>query len=523
MATRVLVVDDDFENRKQLEDTLAQLGYEVAGSVATPEEAAGAPQPDQADLLLIDINLVPAGTSPGHIQEILALRSLPVIYILDRETKNRQKPCDPGVLPHGFLPKPFTAHSVCFSIKTALERFSLESKLQQSEELYRRLEEARKKAEAADSAKSAFLATMSHEIRTPMNAVLGFAELLLEGDISDEQKDQIQLIHSAGTTLLGLINDILDLSKIESGKLSIEDIDYSLRNVVDSVVRILDIEAMKKVISLSARIDPSLPESVVGDPGRLRQVLFNLVGNAVKFTDEGEVRLVVEKRDGTMQFRVRDTGCGIREADMNKLFKPFSQVEQETSLKHGRGGTGLGLAISRKLVEMMGGSIGVESSPGVGSEFYFFLPLRTGSLETVDAEVVVLDSEGPKQRRILMVEDDPVNQAVLKKVLERSGHTVRIAADGATALEIMAAESFELCFMDMRLPDIDGPDITKAFRESDHPSAKSLPIIGLTASAYQEDRDVCMESGMDAVLTKPIEIDRIRRAIERYSLSPGSG
>jgi len=517
VSTRVLVIEPDDAIRQELEATLRRLRFSFLGSAATPHRAVEAFRACTPDVIILSEDLLGDDRGAETLQVLERFQPAPVIYLTEAEKPAAHRRKIAHNRYDGFVSKPINVPSLYFALETAVEQFRLERKLERSEEVYRTLEEDRRKAEQADRAKSEFLATMSHEIRTPMNSVIGFAELLLEDDITDEQRDHVQMIQSAGTALLGLINDILDLSKIESGNLSVETVEFSLPNVVESVVRVLDIEAMKKVVTLSVDLGETVPDSVSGDPGRLRQVLFNLVGNAVKFTDQGEVRLSVSHEDDTLQFRVSDTGCGIAEHELDELFKPFTQVGADIG-RRTRGGTGLGLAISKRLVELMGGSIGVESTPGVGSVFSFEIPYRPGKLPVLDDAVIEPDGAEPRSAHVLVVEDDRINQKVLRTVLQRSGHRATIAETGTAALEALRTQRFSLCFMDMRLPDIDGPEITRRFRASSCEAAQQLPIVGLTASAYQEDKDACLNAGMNAVLTKPIELDQIRRAVHQYAL-----
>gem|GEM_PF-5334320 len=517
MSTRVLVIEPDDATRQELEDTLVRLRFSLLGSTTTPARAVESFRDCRPDVVIISEEVLGGRDRAETLCAFEQFPPAPVIYLTQADNPAARWREIAQNRYDGVVSKPVDVPSLYFALETAVEQFRLERKLERSEEVYRTLEEGRRKAEQADRAKSEFLAAMSHEIRTPMNSVIGFAELLLEDDMTDEQRDHVQMIQSAGTALLGLINDILDLSKIESGNLSIETVEFSLPNVVESVVRVLDIEAMKKVVTLSVDIDETVPVSVSGDPGRLRQVLFNLLGNAVKFTDEGEVRLSVSRDDHTLQFRVSDTGCGIAEHEFAELFKPFTQVGEDVG-RRTRGGTGLGLAISKRLVELMGGRIGVESTLGKGSVFSFSIPYQPGESHVLDDEVIEHDGGKQQSAHVLVVEDDRINQKVLQTVLMRSGHSAAVAETGEAALEAMRSQRFSLCFMDMRLPDIDGPEVTRRFRASSCAAAARLPIIGLTASAYQEDKDACLSAGMNAVLTKPIELDQIRRAVQQYAL-----
>ena len=408
-------------------------------------------------------------------------------------------------------------------LELAVEQRTRELQLEKANVL---VEKAR--AEEANRLKSEFLANMSHEIRTPMNGILGMTELALAGPLAPVHREYLEIVKSSADALMTVIDDILDFSKIEAGKLELVSVEFNLHDILEPALKALAVRAHQKHLQLHFHRRPGVPDLLAGDPGRLRQVVINLVGNAIKFTEQGEVTLEVQPEtleNGYiwLHFHVQDTGIGISPEKQAAVFDAFSQADGSTARRYG--GTGLGLTISRRLVEMMGGRIWMDSAMGRGSTFHFTArfglggsamePMRpTGSPVPVP-EPLASAPGTPRRFRILLAEDHAVNKKLAVCLLEKHGHRVVVVSNGLEAICAVEKETFDLVLMDVQMPEMDGISATLAIRERERETGNHLPIIAVTAHAMKGDRERCLETGMDGYVTKPIRAEELLAAIER--------
>ncbi len=501
----VLIVDDTEENVEILVEALGD-DYEV--SVAMDGESAlEAVEEELPDLILLDVMMpdINGYEVCERLKSEPKTASIPIIFLTAlTEINDKTKGFEAGAV--DYITKPFEILEVRARVKTHLSMYIMSQEI----------EEQRQVAEANTRAKAEFLATMSHEIRTPMNGVLGMAQLLLETSLDKKQREFAETIYNSGNALLGVINDILDHSKLEAGKLDIETIPFSPKSLVISVERLMVNRAQEKAIDLVVNVANEVPDVVLGDANRIRQILLNFLSNAIKFTERGRIEIVLKLcNNGDLYFSVIDTGIGIDDEGKKKLFQDFSQVDSSISRRYG--GTGLGLSICKKIVSIMNGEIGVKSKIGDGSEFWFSIPTLETDKKAIDiTESLSSVSLNLPRMNILLAEDNKVNQQVAVGLLGNDKHNITIVENGIEAVHACEEHIFDVVLMDMQMPDMDGIAATIRIREIASEKG-SVPIIALTANAMAADQEKCLNAGMTGFVAKPIQADVLIKEIARVT------
>jgi len=541
---QVLIADDSDLQRTVLEAQLTDWGFDVM-AVRDGDEAWQTLSQEGAPQMAILDWLMPGLDGAEVCRRVRQQRRARPVYLILLTVKDREQDIVGGLNAGAddYLAKPFRPAELRARVESGVRVLELQTELaarvwELEEEVAERrrteaaLAEAKHAAECASRAKSEFLANISHEIRTPMNAIMGMTGLTLDTELTGEQREHLEAVKTSADSLLNLLNDLLDFSEMDAGKQDLDPAQFGLRDLIETTLRELEDRAGQKGLEVVTLVSPEAPEELVGDPVRLRQIVVNLMDNAIKFTERGEVRVGVETESQTkdevcLHFTVRDTGIGISPEKQRTIFDAFAQADGSSTRRYG--GTGLGLAICARLVEMMGGRIWVESpvrnaergtrSDAPGSAFHFTACFKRHRRPTLPAE-----RSGPEEQqrlRILLAEDNPVNQKLAARILEKRGHAVAVTNNGSEALQALATRDFDLVLMDVQMPEMDGIAATKVIRNPQSAIRNhEVSIVAMTAHAMTGDKERCVEAGMNGYVSKPVKPKELFEVVE--SLGPRS-
>ncbi|MDX2470910.1 MAG: response regulator [SAR324 cluster bacterium] len=534
IAYNILIVDDNPNNLFTLNSLLCELDGVQVLEASSGVEALTITLQQDINLILLDIQMpgMDGYETAQHLKSTARTKHIPIVFVsavfIGEEFVSRgykvgaidylTKPIDDNLLLNRIThyKQLYQREAELLQIQQQLQKHKDELE-ETIDKRTRELDEARRRAEAANDAKSQFLASMSHEIRTPMNAIIGLVDVTLETELSEDQKSWLKIVSSSSYSLLGLINDILDFAKIDAGKLELQAHSCMLKKTVESIFTTMEQQFNAKNLEFKMVIDPNVPEWVLCDELRIRQILINLVGNALKFTHKGEINVSLENISVnpfgdtvTLEVCVSDTGIGIAPEKLNQIFESFSQVHDETGTDYG--GTGLGLSISKHLVHLMDGDIWVESVEGQGSKFYFTLTL--GKSQAKPNPKILDELPDIKGVKILLVEDNLINQKLAIAILKKGEAEVKIAVNGKLALTDLALDDFDVVLMDIKMPVMNGWDSALAIRSGESGVRDpNIPIIAMTANAFDEDKQKCFSVGMNDFLAKPIKKLSLYQAI----------